>query len=1148
NLKKRAKTPKLSPEEQLELLQKEADTKWSTDQVAQLERDQADVRQYNQRRVVLVETIKFFRKLDKAAAEAHRKQSRSDDWEHYLSCEKLPNPASAAELREFLYRWQYELDQNRRGRTSWTLAVDERSPLTQDDTIPVQTWSKLGAKNADIGAQYLAGLGHALRILALIDDSTPRDLLPEREVVTVRDEIRAAMATVLDEITARVGGNIWRDMTPLDAITAEFGFASDVVSCYLWSFQHVPLPPEYNYLVKTLQMTPLGLELAKSVSFDLRDALMRGLWTGYDHLSDLEPTFRCGCLEPVPDLLASQEIEWADRQNLRVKRLTELREARAVFEAAKRQKELEEAEMAKSSGGAAGGGKSSKGGSAAAIKKESGGKAKGQNKMGGKKGKKKGQEKPPLEIAPPVVTDETTVDIDGDFVQQEMQLYLQKMEQIGPDSLSLAGEEHVNLRRFRITGGIFSVSRFQKLPQPTELRSDFIYTTLPADLQLTEMQFVAETSEDFIKITVKLPTFCFWWHEPVVCRWEAWEESQEFEGLRQELKDFHLNYDQIQHEKAKLLFGAPKLPKNTNKPTVIPDFYINDIPADIKLHFLIVDHILPRLPQNFKFHAELHKLFQRIQANFELEQRLKIEERLNELLYPKFLAMQAADERSLELLSHSRELLRIPSTADVPEGSESVASFGGHLVSPTIETPVQSLLQELAMAQTCPNYLFPPESTIPMLVLTERKGLESAELDIDEMLQELRVAASSDDEFRAETVYKLFSSFLKLLDRLREQEQPLFVEPAESEELVLEGEAGISLGTSRRSKSHVHPSDDELAKRLSRASSRQSSFLLALNQRRQQQQQASPGAATKKRRKRRKSTTLTVSEAPTDDEREPKPEEEQPTELKLIPHAAGRWSTRLVHRQEYDPDGKVVTFWVSKLGSFGFAMQKNFNFPFKEWDMRRTGKVADLTTTITLNCPGITVSISITLAGYRLAFESAPQNITPPVDFLSLDQLEKYLTRVNLNLFPEPDAPFYVSGMATPKHESLELHTLKCLAGFCLTHNFSRSFWNNFAPHREVVFRARQLIEGRQEPDFVTVMANPLKAATVTVEESCSPLDQVLLAYQPVPENQPYNPDVYHLLKDSLEEPSRKLLLKTPPMLQWNVAQLLLKLRLLSYS
>lgn len=396
-------------------------------------------------------------------------------------------------------------------------------------------------------------------------------------------------------------------------------------------------------------MTPLGLELAKPVSFDLRDALMRGLWTGYDHRSDLEPTFRCGCLEAVPDLLASQEIEWADRQILREKRLAEMREARASFEAAKRQKELEEAEMAKGSGGATGGGKSPKGGSAIAAKKESGGKAKAKKKTSGKKGKKKGQEKPPLDIAPPVVTDETTVDIDGDFVQQEMQLYLQKMEQIGPESLSLAGEKHVNLRRFRITGGTFSVSRFQKLPQPTELRSDFIYTTLPADLQLTEMQFVAETSEDFVKIRVKLPTFCFWWHEPVVCRWEVWEESQEFEGLRQELKDFHLSYDRIQDEKAKLLFGAPKLPKNTNKPTIIPDFYINDIPADIKLHFLIVDHILPRLPQNFKFHAELHKLFQRMQANFEQEQRLKIEERLNELLYPKFLAMQAADERFIKV-------------------------------------------------------------------------------------------------------------------------------------------------------------------------------------------------------------------------------------------------------------------------------------------------------------------------------------------------------------------------------------------------------------------------------------------------------------------------------------------------------------------
>lgn len=224
-----------------------------------------------------------------------------------------------------------------------------------------------------------------------------------------------------------------------------------------------------------------------------------------------------------------------------------------------------------------------------------------------------------------------------------------------------------------------------------------------------------------------------------------------------------------------------------------------------------------------------------------------------------------------------------------------------------------------------------------MLVLTERKGPEPAELDIDEMLQELHEAASSNDEFSAETVLKLFSSFLKLLDRLREKEQPLFLEPVESEELVMEAEADIAKESPRRSKGHVHPSDDELAKRLSRASSRQSSFLLALNQRRQQQQ-ATQGV-TKKRRKRRKSTTVTVSEAPTDDEREPKPEEEQPTELKLIPHAAGRWSTRLVHKQEYDSNGKVVTFWVSKIGTFGFAMEKNYNFPFREWDMRRTGKV-----------------------------------------------------------------------------------------------------------------------------------------------------------------------------------------------------------------
>lgn len=187
---------------------------------------------------------------------------------------------------------------------------------------------------------------------------------------------------------------------------------------------------------------------------------------------------------------------------------------------------------------------------------------------------------------------------------------------------------------------------------------------------------------------------------------------------------------------------------------------------------------------------------------------------------------------------------------------------------------------------------------------------------------------------------------------------------------------------------------------------------------------------------------------------------------------------------------------------------------------------------------------------------------------MTLEELGKYLTKINLIIFPEPDAPCYIRNMTTPKHESMEIHNLKCMAAFCLTHNFSHCFWNKYAPFREALFLARQVIEDFPEQEFATVMMSPLKAATVTVEELCSPLEEVNLAYHPAPENQSvsiivliewnlkyylhfsfqYNPDVYSLLKDKLVEPSRKLFLKTPAMLQWNVSQLLLKLRLFSFS
>ncbi|KXJ71042.1 hypothetical protein RP20_CCG021646 [Aedes albopictus] len=812
----------------------------------------------------------------------------------------------------------------------------------------------------------------------------------------------------------RVGGNIWRDMIPMDPIKAEFMFTSDIINFYLWSFQHVPLPPEYNYLVKVIEMRSLSITFQKPPSFDLKDCSVRGMWTQFDHFSDLDPSFQCPISETIPDLIASQEMEWADRNLLKAQKLQEMKSSRNRYEEEKRKKELEELEAAK----------------AGTSKKESN---KPTGKKTAKKKKKKSKDKTdikPLEAPPPVVTEQTTVDIDELYVLQEQQHYEQKMEHIGPKSLNI-GNEYINLRQYTINGGVFAIHRFDKLPQPSELRGDFIYSSLPEDLKLTEKKFTCEGDTDLMVFKVTLPGQYFWWHSPVVCRWEIWEESDEFLSLNEELQKFHLDYDKIMEEKSKQLFSAPKLSKQTMKPTIISDFSITDIPIDVKIHFLIKDHVLPRIPQRFKFHAEMHKQFSIIQGLFMREQRLKIEEKLNDLLNLTFQKMKASGQS----LDEQEEALRVPSNSDVPEGKESMASLDGSLVSSEVQTPMASMLEELVEAQYAPAYLFPPCRKIPFLIIAEKQQSELSDLDLDDMMQDILESVISDDDFSSESVYKLFSTFIKFLDRLRELEQPVFPEPVESEEPEADPHVtpAAKPRTVSRESTHRHPSWTDL--RSGRTSRMISSFSMPGAQRPQSRNSVK---LARKKRKRRKSTILqSASDASTDEEREPKAAD--PIELKKLAHPAGRWTTRGIHKQEYDSASRTVTIWTDKLGTFGFAMERYYNLPFKGWDMRRIGKL-------------------------------------------------------------------------------------------------------------EALFQSRQVIEGCPEQQFETVMVNPLKVAVVTVEEACSPLDEVILAYHPTPENQSYYPDVYSLLKGNLEEPSRKLFLKTPPMLQWNVAQILQKLRLFSYS
>ncbi|ETN59154.1 hypothetical protein AND_009301 [Anopheles darlingi] len=95
-------------------------------------------------------------------------------------------------------------------------------------------------------------------------------------------------------------------------------------------------------------MTPLGLTMYRPPAFNLKRAFIRGLWHGFDHYSSADPTYNlrpCAVEKPPSsgrsDLSTEQELEWKERQDIRRKRLTALRQLRDDYEAEERRKEAE---------------------------------------------------------------------------------------------------------------------------------------------------------------------------------------------------------------------------------------------------------------------------------------------------------------------------------------------------------------------------------------------------------------------------------------------------------------------------------------------------------------------------------------------------------------------------------------------------------------------------------------------------------------------------------------------------------------------------------------------------------------------------------------------------------------------------------------
>jgi cancer susceptibility candidate protein 1 len=501
----------------------------------------------------------------------------------------------------------------------------------------------------------------------------------------------------------------------------------------------------------------------KPPTLDLKLSVFRAFWTIYDHYSDQDPTYNIKNPNKIENIRVVHENEWILRRSLAERRISEMRTARNEWEVREKIRQLALEEEAKK----------------AAENADSKSSAKSKKKA--PKRKKKAKEAPDIE--PPLVPDNMLIDVDEEFLLYEEQ-YLKNKENLGPNALLLNNGD-VNLRSYQIVGGLCSFHYIKALPQfRTDIRHEYLLKVGEIEEKLTFKDYVAENDDQLLKFIITLPDTTFWWEEPVVCKWVPWEESQSFKALDDELQDFHLRHNEIMEKKT--FFSAPIVPLNRRKVKVFPDFDLNNVPPEIKLHFLFKDYIVPRLPERYKTTTERFFDFLVQQARKkQAEIRRQVENDLPSIdeQYRLHLANDLRRPSSVEIeCQHLRipgplDAQRVESKMTVSSSTDSTISAVETKSGESVAVEAASILvpqQKTTMEMFCddiPRLFFRPKFFVRPLIVATNEDLEITDDNFMSLYLEAMNAYAL-DEWDDDTGELYLSTFLSILDMMHKEEEP----------------------------------------------------------------------------------------------------------------------------------------------------------------------------------------------------------------------------------------------------------------------------------------------------------------------------------------------------------------------------------------
>ncbi|XP_017083981.1 axonemal 84 kDa protein [Drosophila eugracilis] len=1111
-------------------------------------RQQQEVAENRKRRSQLKDSMLFFDAV-RTAIEAIKDGERHErDWEKFMRCNGLPNAASPSDLRKYIHQWHTDIAKRQLESRNWLLRTDERTLLTQDAQVPDLTRISLRQQQGRLGDVYSQRIKEVLGILNELDEMLPfkqKSAMIAADLVKLKTEMRVFLKQHLDEFTYKTMSHIERDMEIDRPGVSKHIYSSDVFQSFVWTFSkdaQIALNPKARIGEQSahneIDFPTIEMQISLPPTVYLQSSALRGLWLNYDHFSDYCSSY---CLKHArsanANILRQTKREWRKRKEI----------LQAMLDECGREIPLSELEQLT-------------------------------------------QDQHSASSQPPR---ERTYDVDKLYAEYEDELSKAHRRAIGPEAYGML-ETDVNLRKYRIIGGVYCIDFLETPQQDKQLNArSFIRTItsanslvhkeyyqtykppppvlpgvrrLPEEIE-AEMRMIEAALDKLALVTLQLPDSVIWFEPPVACRWETNVETLEMEladGIKPEVKKPTEDADGegdatgavsgtaaattatpteatplSTHAQASPLKSSPRCPARMRSQK-------SDIPGESQQQILreINDFDLRAIPSNVDLYGLVKDfVVPRLPQGFcvRIEQSTPIMSTGMRQRKVMFLARQThirlgqglglGKDLKDDQLAIPKELQKLQLNAKTGLGSEFLDT----------EEPAE---------------MFPP-------------------LCFDKLLKFRQMAPRNKPPAHHQGY--LFSQLIEDMDRLWRLQLPR----DQQEELIQQISEQLSPTGSRSSESgekapkeaetdgdlqeNMQPLSQELVDVLQPAAAAAAfAYYTGISFVRDSQLPPEPEPETTAKR----SNSMDSSEDDDDDVDSlvelleggtstaantlhdllgpPTNSDSSDSESKQkMSNAAaitqGKWSTRDVHDTKFNEDKLSIQFRTGRLGIFGFALNKYSNMPYQTWDLRPDMKNPG-TIIFSFTASLISLDMTITESGYTVNnFQGgSTQGITDMIGkTLSLTELKATLILSAVDIFPDEDAFCYTEG-SCEKNYVMEMHCYACLSTLAQSHNFSWSRWNLLAGSRTAVLLVRELIEGKKVPYYSTLLVTPLKTSIIDCTEVSASFNAVGIP------GMEYYADLYQLSQAHSQPGSLEKQRTMSPVLRDNVAKILMAIRPLS--